>query len=171
MIKRKVLVPLDGSDFSRSIFEVIQSYLRPDDVTLVLMQVISPQLLTSDNPAYSSALEEAVWTGAFSARTQRMEQQLALSAQERETYRVAIHEELEVAARGLRQHGYDVTTEVQFGDAAERIIEYVQTQEIDLVAMTTHGRTGLGRLLLGSVATEVLHRLPVPILILRAAHA
>lgn len=171
MTKRKVLVPLDGSDFSRAIFEVIESYLRPADVAVVLMQVISPQLLTADNPAYSSALEETVWTGAFSARTQRMEHQLALSAQERETCRVAIHEELEATARRLRQHGYAVTSEVQFGDAAERIIEYVQNNEIDLVAMTTHGRTGLGRLLLGSVATEVLHQLHVPVLLLRAAHA
>ncbi len=171
MTKRKVLVTLDGSDFSRSIFEVVESYLRPEDVALVLMQVIAPQLLTSDNPAYASALEETVWTGVYSARTQRMEQQLAISAQERETYRVAVHDELELIARGLRQHGYEVTTEVQFGDAAERIIEYVQAHEIDLVAMTTHGRTGLGRLLLGSVATEVLHQLHVPILLLRAAHA
>lgn len=170
MTKRNVLVPLDGSEFSRQIFDVIESYLRPDDVALVLMQVIAPQLLTSDNPVYSSALEETVWTGTFSVRAQRMEQQLALSAQERETYRVEVHEELEDLARGLRQRGYDVTTEVQFGEAAERIIEYVQTNEIDLVAMTTHGRTGLGRLLLGSVATEVLHQLPVPILLLRAAH-
>jgi nucleotide-binding universal stress UspA family protein len=170
MSKRKVLVPLDGSEFSRQIFEVIESYLRPDDVTLVLMQVIAPHLLTADNPAYSSALEETVWTGAFSARTQRMEHQLALSAQERETYRVEIHEELEQIARQLRQQGYEVTTEVQFGDAAERIIDYVQEREIDLVAMTTHGRTGLGRLLLGSVASAVLHQLHVPILLLRAAH-
>ncbi|MCE7987536.1 MAG: universal stress protein [Caldilinea sp. CFX5] len=170
MTKRKVLVPLDGSDFSRSIFEIIESYLHPDDVALVLIQVIAPQLLTADNPAYSSTLEETVWTGAYSARTQRMEQQLALSAQERETYRVAVHEELETTARGLRQLGYDVTTEVQFGDAAERIIEYVQANEMDLVAMTTHGRTGLGRLLLGSVATEVLHKLHVPILLMRSAH-
>lgn len=171
MPKRQVLVPLDGSEFSRQIFEVIADYLQPEDVALVLIQVISPQLLTADNPAYSSALEETVWTGVFSARTQRMEQQLALSAQERETYRVAIHEELEQIARQLRQQGFDVTTEVQFGDAAERIIEFVQEREIDLVAMTTHGRTGLGRLLLGSVASEVLHQLQVPILLLRSPHA
>ena len=104
-------------------------------------------------------------------RTQRLEQQLALSAQERETYRVAIQEDLEAIARQLRKRGYEVTTAVQFGEAAERIIEYVQEREIDLVAMTTHGRTGLGRLLLGSVASEILHQLHVPILLLRAAHA
>lgn len=167
MTKRKVLVPLDGSDFSRQIFEVIESYLRPEDVTVILLQVISPHPLTADNPAYASALEETVWTGAFSTRTQRIEQQLALSAQERETYRVEIHEELEQLARRLREDGYAVTTEVQFGDAAERIVEFVQEREIDLVAMTTHGRTGLGRLLLGSVASELLHQLHVPVLLFR----
>lgn len=171
MTKRNVLVPLDGSDFSRQIFEVIAEYLRPADVSLVLMQVIAPHPLTAENPAYASALEETVWTGAFSTRTERMEQRLALSAQERETYRVEIHEELEQIARNLRQQGYEVTTEVQFGDAAERIIEYVQDHDVDMVAMTTHGRTGLGRLLLGSVASEVLHRLQVPILLLRAARS
>jgi nucleotide-binding universal stress UspA family protein len=169
MTKRKILIPIDGSTFSRQIFEVIQDYLHPDDVALVLIQVISPHPITAESPAYAGVLNETVWTGSYTTQTERLEHQLALSAQERETYRVESREELEQDARRLRQQGYEVVTEVQFGDAAERIIEYVNERAIDMVAMTTHGRTGLGRLLLGSVASEVLHHLHLPILLLRAA--
>ena len=167
MTKRKVLIPLDGSEFSRQILRVVQDYLRPEDVTLILIQAISPTLITSESPAYASALDEGVWTGAYTARTQHLEQQLMHSAQERETYRVAVHEELEQEARRLRKQGYEVIAEVHFGDAAERIIEYAKDLDIDMVAMTTHGRTGLGRLVLGSTAEQVLHQLHIPLLLMR----
>jgi nucleotide-binding universal stress UspA family protein len=168
MSKRKVLIPLDGSEFSRQILQVIHAYLRPEDVAIVLIQVISPHLLTAETPAYASALDEQVWTGAYAARTQQLDQQWTLPAQERETYRVSVQEELEQVARRLRKQGYEVTSEVHFGDAAERIIDYVKDMDIDMVAMTTHGRTGLGRLVLGSVAEQVVHRLHVPVLLWRA---
>lgn len=167
MKKRKVLIPLDGSEFSRQILQVVQDYLRPEEITLVLIQVISPTLITAESPAYASALDEGVWSGAYTARTQHLEQQLVHSAQERETYRVAVQTELEQEARRLRKQGYEVIAEVHFGDAAERIIEYVKDLDIDMVAMTTHGRKGIGRLVLGSTAEEVLHHLHVPILLMR----
>ena len=167
MTKRKVLIPLDGSEFSRQILRVVQDYLRPEDVMLFLIQAISPTLITAESPAYASALDEGVWTGTYTARTQHLEQQLVHSAQERETYRVAVHQELEQEARRLRKQGYDVIAEVHFGDAAERIIEYAKDLDIDMVAMTTHGRTGLGRLVLGSTAEQVLHQLHIPLLLMR----
>lgn len=170
MSKRKVLIPLDGSEFSRQILPVVHEYLRPEDVSLILMQVATPHLLTAESPAYAGALDEQVWTGMYTARTQQLEHRWAISTQERETYRVEVQEELEQAARQLRKQGYEVATEVHFGDAAERIVDYVKDMNIDLVAMTTHGRTGLGRFVLGSVAEHVLHNLRIPVLLLRAGN-
>lgn len=171
MSKRKVLIPLDSSDFSRQILQVVQDYLRPEDVTLTLLHVAIPNLLTAESPAYAGALDEQVWPGMYTPRTQRLEHQWSLTAQERETYRTQLQEELELVALPLRKQGYTVTAEVHFGDTAERIVDYARDMNIDMIAMATHGRTGLGRLVSGSIAEEVLHNLHLPLLLLHVEKA
>ena len=61
----------------------------------------------------------------------------------------------------------DVRTQVEFGAPPRRIAEHARNYDIDLVVMATHGRGGLSRVLLGSVATSVLHQLEVPLLLVR----
>ena len=64
--------------------------------------------------------------------------------------------------------GYTVTTEVRFDShPAEAIARYVQNHDINMIAMTTHGRTGLTRLVFGSVAQYLMTHLDVPIMIVR----
>lgn len=53
---------------------------------------------------------------------------------------------------------------VIIGDAAERILNYITSEEIDLVIMGTHGRKGLERVFFGSVADRVIKMAPVPVL-------
>jgi nucleotide-binding universal stress UspA family protein len=62
-----------------------------------------------------------------------------------------------------------ISTLVRCGPAAETIIDFVEQQHVDLVAMTTHGRTGLSRWLYGSVTHKVLSQLPISMLIARSA--
>ena len=71
-------------------------------------------------------------------------------------------------ASDLARQGIKVSTPVQMGAVAESIINYAETQQIDLVAMCTHGRTGLARWILGSVADRVLRVGRIPILLVRA---
>lgn len=52
------------------------------------------------------------------------------------------------------------------GDPAEEVVAYADANQIDLIAMTTHGRTGLRRVALGSVAEAVIRRTRVPVLVL-----
>ncbi len=59
----------------------------------------------------------------------------------------------------------DLKTEVIPGDASEEIIRYIQSREIDLVIMGTHGRKGLDKILFGSVAERVVKTSPVPVLV------
>ena len=54
------------------------------------------------------------------------------------------------------------------GDAAEEIVELARDSLCDLIVMGTHGRTGLGRLLMGSVAEQVMRRAPCPVLTIKA---
>jgi nucleotide-binding universal stress UspA family protein len=74
---------------------------------------------------------------------------------------------LQDIASELVAAGYEVLTEVRFGDAAEEIVAAAGALRADLVAMATHGRSGVSRLLLGSVAEAALRRLQVPVLLVR----
>jgi nucleotide-binding universal stress UspA family protein len=67
----------------------------------------------------------------------------------------------------LRDAGYTVSMRVRFGDPAEEIVAYARDTHIDLIAMATHGRTGLHHLLMGSVAEQVLRRLAIPVMLVR----
>jgi nucleotide-binding universal stress UspA family protein len=66
--------------------------------------------------------------------------------------------------------GLRVLTTVRSGEAPREIIAAAKETQTDLIAMTTRGRTGLSRLLFGSVAEAVLRTADVPVFVLRAGH-
>jgi universal stress protein A len=70
--------------------------------------------------------------------------------------------------RRLADRGIRVSSVVRYGPPAEEILDHARTSGIDLIAMSTHGRSGLERVLLGSVAERVLRESPVPVLLRRA---
>lgn len=69
--------------------------------------------------------------------------------------------------RAAESAGVEVTTTIQRGPPHEAILQYVEREGVDLVVMGTHGRSGLGRVLLGSVAESVVRRSPVPVHVVR----
>ena len=69
----------------------------------------------------------------------------------------------------LRSKGVEVRNEVRTGAPAEEIIKFAEETSTDLVAMSTHGRSGIGRWALGSVADRVLHAGTTPLLLVRTA--
>lgn len=78
-------------------------------------------------------------------------------------------ERLEEAARELRARGHEVETALREGYPPDVIVEEAERSGADLIAMGTHGRSGLGHLLLGSTAERVVGRAPCPVLTLRQA--
>lgn len=60
----------------------------------------------------------------------------------------------------------EITTSVWYGPPAEAIVEAAKFNHVDLIVITTHGRSGFGRMLLGSVAESVIRSTPTPILVL-----
>jgi nucleotide-binding universal stress UspA family protein len=54
------------------------------------------------------------------------------------------------------------------GPAAEKIVDYANAHEIDLIVVNTHGRTGIRRWVLGSVAAKIVEAAPCPVLLIRA---
>ena len=78
----------------------------------------------------------------------------------------AVHA-LEEAAAEISPDGANITTEVAVGNAHEEIVRVVKDEGIDLVIISTHGRRGVSRALLGSVADEVIHDVGVPVMVVR----
>lgn len=76
-------------------------------------------------------------------------------------------EYLDSIAERLRRHHVTVNTEHPEGPAAEEIVARATALGVTMILMTTHGRTGLGRLVFGSVADWVLRHAPCPVLLVR----
>lgn len=140
---RKILVPLDGSEASEGILPVAQRLAGTRDLTVVLFKVIDPLDL--------AAMGEA---------STRPDELMAHRAQDAERH-------LAKVAEPLQETGLRVECVVGFGRAAEAIAALAGRERVDLIVMATHGRSGLSRLLMGSVAAEVLRRAPVPVLLFK----
>lgn len=167
MNKRKILIPLDGSDFSRQIVRVVQDFFDPDDVSLILFRAAYPPAAADESAHPAGLVEVSPLAASYETYRQALDTQVAALTDEYERYRQELLAELRRDADLLRQEGYSVSVQVQFGEPAQRIIDFVGQEGVDLVAMATHGRSGLGRLVLGSVAERVVRSVPVPVLLMR----
>jgi nucleotide-binding universal stress UspA family protein len=67
----------------------------------------------------------------------------------------------------LRSEGFEVRSVLAMGDPATEIIKLAQAQEVELIAMTTHGHRLVGDILYGSTADKVRHNVDVPVLLLK----
>ena len=74
---------------------------------------------------------------------------------------------LEAARETAAEQDIELTTETVIGIPSRAIVEYVQENDVDHVVMGSHGRQGVSRLLLGSVAENVVRRSPVPVTVAR----
>jgi len=140
----RILVPLDGSEASEAVLAVVAGLAGPFDFTIDLLHVVEP-------------LTPAALAEVGSQADELLRRRYA----EAETDLARLAGRLE--ARGLR-----VRWTARLGLAAEAIQEYADREKIGLIAMTTHGRSGLGRLFLGSVAEQILRAARVPVLLLKA---
>ncbi len=76
---------------------------------------------------------------------------------------------VETVAAEVRDAGLDVETHVRKGIPSQGLLEYAGERDVDLIAMGTHGRSGLDRVLLGSTTERLVRRAPVPVLAVRPA--
>jgi nucleotide-binding universal stress UspA family protein len=141
----RMLVPLDGSQVAELILPTVTEVARAMSAELILFQVPI---------AYSSG-----WmTGELYLPLHGV---LETAEEEAQAY-------LDAVAGRLAAQGLDVTTATASGSVADCIIEYAEANHVHLIAMCTHGRTGLARWTLGSVADRVLRAGSTPILLVRA---
>ena len=145
----EILVTLDGSALSESALEPALELARLYGARATLVRLVE----------YPNRTESVYLPDAVEAIEERLEES-----------RAAAHDELERIATRLRTDGgspVDLETRVVV-HAAEGILDVAGEREADLIAIASHGRGGLRRLVLGSVADKVLRGSPIPVLIVRA---
>lgn len=169
MTRRKILIPLDQSSFSLLIVPELEKFVQAQDAELVLLHVLEYPV---DGGTLSNAYEADMM--AFNQPTAYVtssasQRRYRAWGETEENLREDVRRALYRQGRGLMQAGYKVTARVRFGDPATEILRLISEEDIDLVAMTTHAREGINRLLFGSVAEDILHHVNIPVLLLRPA--
>jgi nucleotide-binding universal stress UspA family protein len=156
---RGILVPLDGSERAETALPHAAALAERFGARIVLYRVV--------DPPGPMMLPDAIGPAAGLPAVPPPMLDTVQFAQEA---RDLTAEYLESRARELRALGLMVTGLVgDVGDIAEQIVETARREVIDLIVMSTHGRTGLDRLLFGSVAEDVVRHAPVPVLLIRRA--
>jgi nucleotide-binding universal stress UspA family protein len=142
-----MLVTLDGSAESKNILPFAKALARAAEARMTLLRVIPRHYpVSSPYPSHTGY------------GLQNLEEEAA-----------AARNALEKIAVPLMEEGYTVESEtVSATHPAEGILDFVEQNKVDLVAMETHGRGGVARLILGSVADKVIRGATVPILVHRS---
>lgn len=146
---KTVLVPLDGSGLAEKVLPYITALSKKMKQEVILLRVFSVPIQTFGEDAYMP----------------RIDQIAASIREEARGYLGAKVEQLQ--AEGLEKVS-DVLLE---GDAAEQIIDFARKTPDNTVAMCTHGRSGAGRWMLGSVTERVVRHSGDPVLVIRASVA
>lgn len=143
-----LLIPLDGSQFAEKALTAALEIADKFGSRLTLLRVLhTDENIVIDNPFLQSA---ELWAGIRQ-----------FEIEEAQSY-------LDEQFHRLDQLNYDVETcFVEAGSAADGIIEQASERGCDLIVISTHGRSGLSRFVLGSVANKVMRHTDIPILLIR----
>jgi len=143
---RKMLVPLDTSDFAECVLdhvkEIATTRAIPEVVLLTVIEPVSSQTMAYMGSSAVKASEERAVAGA-NMYLDKVKKSLALSQS-------------------------NVKTVVLSGTATTEILDYVDRNGVDIVVLSTHGRSGVSRWLIGSTADKLVRRSPVPVFLVPA---
>jgi nucleotide-binding universal stress UspA family protein len=144
---RRALLPLDGSEPAELLLGITPALMDPEGAAFLLLRAVPP-FLAGGTPYLPHVVREA---------------------HEQKRVEEGAREYLERVAAPLREAGADVKLRVETsGQPATAILRAADEEEPDLIGMSTHGRGGVARLLLGSVADKVVRGAKVPVLLYRA---
>lgn len=136
---KSILVPLDGSRLAEAILPEVEKLAQVLHARLNFIRVSRAHVFPGADPTES---------------------------QVRVVRRAEAY--LESLKKKLSANLNEIEIHASYGSPADKILEVSRRQDIDLIAMSTHGRSGIGRWLLGSVAEKVVRHSDTPVLLLRA---
>jgi nucleotide-binding universal stress UspA family protein len=144
-----ILVPLDGSERAEAILPHVEELAKRYDAQVILQQVVEATPLHPEPEGAARALGQ---------------QELERHTEQALSYLTTVQEE-------LCTKGIDARTVIYYGPVVQAIIRAAECECVDLIAMASHGRTGMSQVFYGSVAAGVLHRIDRPLLLVRAQDA
>jgi nucleotide-binding universal stress UspA family protein len=149
-VYERIVVALDGSPVAEQILPYVEALAEKFASSLTLMRAIMPV------EKVAALVEPAI--GGVPLDPSLIEDTVESEEHEATTY-------LEHVANDLRLRGLTVNVEIPQGSAVD--IECARQTQADLIALTTHGRSGLQRLVYGSVADGVVRQATSPVLLVR----
>lgn len=141
----KILVPFDGSEPSEEAIDRAEALANKFDSELHILTVVEPQI-ASDG---ATTVEDLMIDDTY------LEEEITAYKE--------LHSDIE---NRINING-PVITELKVGVISDEILDYTNIEGMDLLVMGTHGRTGMSRLLLGSVTETLVRRSSVPVLTIR----
>ena len=139
----RVLVPIDGSEQAWTALEYVLRERPEDDI--VVLHVINPM----EGIYATDAMGGDYWEGWYDNAQGRAD---------------SLFEEAREVADGA---GVEIRTVEETGQPSKTIVEYAEENGVDHVVIGSHGRSGVSRILLGSVAESVIRRASVPVTVVR----
>jgi len=151
---KRILVPLDGSRRAEKILPHVEDLAIQGKSTVILLEIVEPAA--------------AGFTPNVSMMVTPPPQELELFWKSLKAAEEGAAEYLEGKAKELEKKGITTERLVQRGDPVNTVVNAAREKNADLIAMTSHGRTGLQRVFYGSVTSGVLHKVDRPLLLIRA---
>lgn len=143
---KRILVPLDGSSRAEKILPHVEELAHRFEASVIFLEVVEPV------PVIMDAHESVI--------TMQMDE-MKFREDEARSY-------LTARAGEFKQLGVSTSFRLLHGPVVEAICSVAEADDVDLVAMASHGRGGLGRMVYGSVASGVLEHIDRPLLLIRA---
>jgi len=153
---KRIIVPLDGSRLGSAALKYAEAVAERFTADLVLMQAVVPATPTPI---------PATPAGAMSPATAELALQAARAEDKRNAEKARRY--LQRKVREVKGRGLRCSYKLVMGHPGKSIINLCRKERIDLAVMSTHGRGGLKRAILGSVADEVVRESKVPVLVIR----
>jgi nucleotide-binding universal stress UspA family protein len=155
----RILVCLDGTRDSEAILPEINRLLKIHPAQVILLTVGAPIDV-------ATAVREM--SAGYGGATRLMNDEYEMLSTNAE---LEIRQYLDRISEALKEAGAETVVEVSFNDPVSEILFFARHYNADLIAMATHGRKGLSRLLHGSVTESVLEQAPCPLLVVRTGAA
>ena len=139
---KKILVPLDGSPLAETVLPHAEAIAKSEGAEIVILMVppVPTAELFARNPAVANTLREDI--------------------------EIEAKEYINKTVDALKKDDIHVTGIVQEGAVPETILAVADETHADMIAMSTHGRTGVSRWLMGSVADRVVHYAHIPVMLI-----
>lgn len=167
---KRILVPLDGSEVAEGVLPFVTALAKGSDATITLLTVVDTSAM-EEIEARVDVLPTAEFGSLLASKPTERPAVGVYRTQVEETAQEKAKIALRVVATRLTGQGLKARVAASSGPAAEEILRAARDEDIDLIAMSTHGRNALGRAILGSVTNKVLHASDVPTLVITPERA